>query len=161
MEASYGTVVTMTYTLSLDDGEVVGEPRHRLEYLQGCHNIVPGLEKALEGVKAGEKRSIVLEPSEAYGEYEADRLITMPIGSVPGDLELKPGAQIQAKTGRGPVTLTVSEVKSDSVVFDANHPLAGKRLHFDVEVLDLRTATGRELRQGHPGMECEDSSCCH
>ena len=160
MEAGFGMVVTVTYTLSLDDGDLVGEPGHRLEYLHGYHNIVPGLEKALEGAKAGEKRSIDLEPSEAYGERDPERVITMPIGSVPADLELRPGAQITAKTGRGPVTLTVSEVTEETVVFDANHPLAGKRLHFEVEVLDIRTAMGRELRQGHPGMECNDSSCC-
>jgi FKBP-type peptidyl-prolyl cis-trans isomerase SlyD len=160
MEATTGTVVTITYTLQLDDGEVVGEPRRRLEYLHGYHNIVPGLEKALEGVKSGDQRSVVLEPAEAYGEHDADRLITMPVDTVPRELELLPGAQITAKTSRGPVTLIVSEVKDGIVVFDANHPLAGKRLHFDVEVLDVRNATGRELRQGYPGSEEPASSCC-
>jgi FKBP-type peptidyl-prolyl cis-trans isomerase SlyD len=153
-------VVTVTYTLSLDDGELVGEPEHRLEYLHGYHNIVPGLEKALEGAKPGERRSIDLEPSDAYGEYDAGRLVTMPIGSVPADLELRLGAQITAKTGRGPVVLTISEVNDDAVVFDANHALAGKKLHFEVEVLDIRTAIGRELRQGYPGSECGASDCC-
>ena len=160
MEAGFGMVVTAIYTLTLDDGELVGEPRHRIEYLHGYHNIVPGLEKALEGAKAGDRPSIDLEPSEAYGEYDADRLITMPLGSVPTDVELRPGAQITAKTGRGPAVLTVSQVNDDTVVLDANHPLAGKRLHFDLEVLDIRTAIGRELRQGHPGLEGTDSSCC-
>ena len=160
LEATYGSVVTISYTLTLDDGEVVGERNHRLDYLHGWHNIVPGLEKALEGIKVGERRSVVLEPAEAYGDYDADQLITMPIGSVPANVQLEPGAQINVKTARGPVTLTVSEVRSDSVVFDANHPLAGKRLHFDVEVMDIRTAIGRELRQGYPGTECNDVSCC-
>ena len=160
MEATYGSVVTISYTLTLDDGEVIGERNHRLEYLHGWHNIVPGLEKALEGIKVGERRSVVLEPAEAYGDYDADQLITMPIGSVPANVQLEPGAQITAKTARGPVTLTVSEVTGDSVVFDANHPLAGKRLHYDVEVMDIRTAIGRELRQGYPGTECNDVSCC-
>lgn len=160
MEAGFGMVVTVIYTLSLDDGELVGEPEHRLEYLHGYHKIVPGLEKALEGAKPGERRSIDLEPSEAYGERDAGGLVTMPVGSVPADFELRPGAQITAKTARGPVMLTVSEVNDDTVVFDANHPLAGKRLHFEVEVLDIRTAIGRELRQGHPGSDCSASSCC-
>lgn len=160
MEASWAMVVTMICTLSLDDGEVVGERGHRIEYLHGYHNIVPGLEKALEGAKAGERRSVVLEPAEAYGERDADRLIAMPIESVPCHSELKPGIQVTAKTGRGPVRLTVVEVNNDTVVFDANHPLAGKRLHFDVEVVDIRTATGRELRQGYPGSDRGTSVCC-
>ena len=160
MEATYGSVVTISYTLTLDDGEVVGERNRRLEYLHGWQNIVPGLEKALEGIKVGERRLVVLEPAEAYGDYDVERLITMPIGSVPANVQLEPGAQITAKTARGPVTLTVSEVRTDSVVFDANHPLAGKRLHYDVEALDIRTAIGRELRQGYPGTECGDVSCC-
>jgi FKBP-type peptidyl-prolyl cis-trans isomerase SlyD len=160
VEATYGSVVTISYTLTLDDGEVVGERNHRLEYLHGWHNIVPGLETALEGIKVGERRVVVLEPVDAYGEYNADQLITMPTGSVPANVRLEPGVQISVKTARGPVALTVSEVGSDGVVFDANHPLAGKRLHYDVEVVDIRTAIGRELRQGYPGTECNDVSCC-
>jgi FKBP-type peptidyl-prolyl cis-trans isomerase SlyD len=160
LEATHGSVVTISYTLTLDDGAVIGERNHRLEYLHGWHNIVPGLETALEGMKPGERRAVVLEPAEAYGDYNADGLITMPIGSVPADVQLEPGAQIRAKTARGPVTLTVTEVRSDSVVFDTNHPLAGKRLHFDVEAMNIRTAIGRELRQGYPGTECNDVSCC-
>ena len=151
METTYGAVVTLNYTLSLENGEVLGEPEDRLEYLHGYGNIVPGLEKALEGTRPGERKTVVVEPAEAYGEHHADRLITAPIASVPRAGDLRPGMTVMAETPRGPVTLTVSQVNDDSVVFDANHPLAGKTLHFDVEVLDIRNAARHELAQGFPG----------
>jgi FKBP-type peptidyl-prolyl cis-trans isomerase SlyD len=142
----------VTGARAIQSGRQTGEPC--------AHNIVPGLERALEGAKTGDRRSVVLEPADAYGEHDADRLITIPVDSVPRELELRPGVQITAETSRGPVTPIVSEVKDGTVVFDANHPLAGKRLHFDVEVLDVRNATGRELRQGHPGSEESATSRC-
>lgn len=151
MEATYGAVVTLDYTLSLDDGETLGRPQDHVEYLHGYYNIIPGLEKALEGARPGDRRSVVLEPADAYGEHDAARLVTVPIDLVPDGTALEPGMRLMAETGRGPVELTVAEVKHDSVVFDANHPLAGKRLHFDVEVVDIRTAARHELAQGHPG----------
>jgi FKBP-type peptidyl-prolyl cis-trans isomerase SlyD len=151
MEATYGAVVTLDYTLSLESGEVMGGSRDRVEYLHGYYNIIPALERALEGARVGDRRSVVLEPADAYGEHEATRVVTVPIDSVPDGRALKPGMRIMAETGRGPVELTVSEVNDDSVVFDANHPLAGKRLHFDVEVMDIRTAARHELAQGYPG----------
>ncbi len=151
MEATYGAVVTLNYTLSLDDGEVLGEPDDHVEYLHGYYNIVPGLEKALEGVQSGERRSVVVEPVDAYGEHFADRLVTVPLDRMPEGMDMQPGVTVTTNTPRGPVTLTVSEVGDENVVLDANHPLAGKRLHFEVEVLDVRAAARHELQQGHPG----------
>lgn len=154
MEATNGAVVTLSYTLSLDNGEVVGGPEDRIEYLHGYSNIVPGLERALEGTQEGDRRSVVLEPADAYGERDTGRLVTVPIGHMPDGMELEPGVRVMADTARGPVQLTVSEVNDDSVVLDANHPLAGKTLHFDVEVIDIRTAARHELLQGFPGPQC-------
>ena len=151
MEATHGAVVTLNYTLSLDDGEVLGAPEDHVEYLHGYYNIIPGLEKALEGTQPGDRRSVVLEPADAYGERQAERLVTVPLELVPDAKELELGMRVMAETGRGPVELTVSEVKDDTVVFDANHPLAGKTLHFDVEVVDVRAAARHELSQGYPG----------
>lgn len=154
MEATRGTVVTLAYTLSLDSGEPLGEAKERVEYLHGYYNIVPGLEKALEGSRAGDRRSVVVEPSEAYGDHYDTRFITVPAAELPDGMELVPGTKVVADTGRGPVTLTVAEVGVGSVVFDANHPLAGKTLHFDVEVMDVRAAARHELAQGYPGPQC-------
>ena len=130
MEAMHGAVVTLDYTLTLDDGEVIGQEQG-VEYLHGHHNIMPGLEKGLEGIRAGEQRTVTLEPAEAYGEHDPGRLITAPIAEVPDADKLAPGMRISASTIRGPVELAVVEVREDAVVFDANHPLAGKRIHFD------------------------------
>ncbi len=150
MEAMHGAVVTLAYTLTLDDGEVLGE-EEGVEYLHGFYNIMPGLEKALEGIRPGERRAVVLEPAEGYGEHDPERFITAPIDQVPDADVLKPGMRISAGTARGPVELTVAEVHEDTVVFDANHPLAGKRLNFDVSAVDVRPALRHELTQGHPG----------
>lgn len=152
MEAMPGAVVTLDYTLALDDGETLGT-EEGVEYLHGYYNIMPGLEKALEGVQPGDRKAVVLEPAEGYGEHDPSRLITAPIAEVPDADMLKPGTRISASTIRGPVELTVAEVNDDTVVFDSNHPLAGKRLHFDVAVVDVRPALRHELRQGHPGPE--------
>lgn len=152
MEAMHGAVVTLDYTLTLDDGEVIGR-EEGVEYLQGFYNIMPGLEKALEGINPGESRTVTLEPAEAYGEHDPERLITAPIAEVPDADKLSPGMRISAHTIRGPVELTVWEVNDDTIVFDSNHPLAGKRIHFDVAVTDIRPALQHELTQGHPGPE--------
>jgi len=151
MEATHGTVVKFGYTLSLDDEETLETTDCPIEYLHGFGNIIPGLERALEGASPGDRRSVVVEPADAYGEHHAERLITVPIEEVPDGAALKPGMKVVAESGRGPITLTVSQVDDATVVFDANHPLAGQRLHFDVEVVDVRAAEPHEVRQGHPG----------
>jgi FKBP-type peptidyl-prolyl cis-trans isomerase SlyD len=150
MQATYGSVVTLNYTLSLEDGEVLGA-EDSVEYLHGYYNIMPGLERSLEGSRAGEKKAVVVEPADAYGEHDPARMVNVPIASVPDGRELQPGMKVTAGTPRGPVELTVSEVGDGNIVLDANHPLAGKRLHFDVEVIDVRAAAVHELSQGHPG----------
>ena len=89
MEAMHGAVVTLDYTLTLDDGEVIGQEQG-VEYLHGYQNIMPGLEKALEGIQAGERRTVTLEPAEAYGEHDPDRLVKAPIAEVPEADKLTP-----------------------------------------------------------------------
>ena len=151
MRTSHGTVVKMNYALSLDDDEILESSDCPMEYLHGFENIIPGLERALEGAEPGERRSVVVEPADAYGEHDPERLITVPIDEVPDGAALEPGMKLMAESARGPITLTVSQVNDDSVVLDANHPLAGKRLHFEVEVVDVRAAEVHELGQGYPG----------
>ncbi len=154
MEATHGAVVTLNYTLSLDEGEVPGGPEDRMEYLHGYHNVIPGLERALEGAGPGDRKSVIVDPVDAYGEHTTDKLITVPIDSVPDGMQLTPGMRIAADTARGQVQLTVFEVNDETVVLDANHPLAGKRLQFEVEVVDVRPAAHHELAQGFPGPQC-------
>lgn len=149
MEAGHGTVVSLKYVLKDDEGALLDSSEELFEYLHGHGNIVPGLEKALEGVEPGEQKSVVVEPAEAYGEPDPAAIVTLPMDSFPEGMELEPGMNLMGETPQGPIALKVNEVNEDSVVVDANHPLAGKRLHFDVEIVDVREASEEELAQGH------------
>jgi FKBP-type peptidyl-prolyl cis-trans isomerase SlyD len=134
-----GRHVTIEYTLKLDDGTVkdtnVGE--EPLTYQQGGRRILPGLQKALLGMKTGETRSVVLAPKEGYGERKPDAYRKMPLASVPeGKREV--GAVLNAKDGQGNRhRMRVHKITDDEVVMDLNHPLAGETLHFDVKILDV------------------------
>ena len=150
MKATRGAVVAMNYTLTDDEGELIDSSEEPLEYLHGYDNIIPGLEKGLEGAEPGQRRSVVVEPAEAYGETDPDAIITVSSDTVPEGVELTPGQMVVGDTPSGPVQLTVVEVTDDGIVVDGNHPLAGKRLHFEVEVVDVRIATDEELAEGCP-----------
>ncbi|NLV72565.1 MAG: peptidylprolyl isomerase [Actinobacteria bacterium] len=149
MQATRGAVVTLNYTLRNDEGELLDGMDQTIQYLHGYSNIIPGLENALEGVEPGNKQTVVIEPADAYGEFDPGAVVTLPCDSVPEGVELEPGMQVVGETPSGPVQLVVREVNEDSIVVDANHPLAGKTLHFEVEVTDVRTASDEELAQGY------------
>lgn len=148
MEATRGAVVTFTYTLTSDEGKLLGEAGERIEYLHGYGNIISGLEKALEGASPGDHCSVAVEPEDAYGEHDPDGVMTLSRDLSMADMDLAPGMRVIGETENGPVTLVVREVNADSIVVDANHPLAGMRLHFDVEILGVRAASQEELAQG-------------
>jgi len=151
MEATRGAVVTLNYTLRNDEGELLDGPDQAIEYLHGFGNIIPGLENALEGAQPGNRQSVVVEPADAYGDVDPTAIITLPTDTVPEGMLVEVGMQVIGDTPSGPVQLTVREVTEDAIVVDANHPLAGVRLHFDVEVVDVRAASEEELAQGYPG----------
>jgi len=145
------SVVTFHYTLRDDAGEIIdrsdaGQP---LSYLQGHGNLVPGLEQALEGKSAGEKLSVKVSPAQGYGEYSQDLLQQVPRRSLKGIGRLTPGMRLHAQTAQGPRTVTVTRITGDMVALDANHPLAGKNLNFDIEITGVREATQEELAHGH------------
>ena len=148
MEATRGAVVTLSYTLRDDEGQVIESTEKPFAYLHGFGKIIPGLEKALEGAEPGHQQEVVVEPAEAYGEPDPKAIVTLPSESIPEDMDLKPGMKVVGEAPSGPVDLTVLEVNEDSVVVDANHPLAGKTLHFDLEVVDVRAPSDEELAQG-------------
>ncbi|CUS38672.1 FKBP-type peptidyl-prolyl cis-trans isomerase [Candidatus Nitrospira nitrificans] len=145
MTVSHGKQVTLQYTLKLDDQSVVdsnvgGEP---LKFTQGRHEVVPGLEKALEGMATGEKKNVTLTPPEAYGTVDPQAFQEVDKKLLPPD-SLKVGTQLEGKTANGQkVFPRISEVKNETVVLDFNHPLAGKTLHFDVKVLDIAQASSK------------------
>ena len=137
-----GKLVSLEYTLTLDDKAVVDSNvgAQPLTYTHGSHQIIPGLEKALEGMAVGDAKQVTVAPAEGYGETDPGRLQEVQKQLIPPDA-LKVGARLQGKGPSGQMVYPlVSEIKTDTVILDFNHPLAGKTLHFDVKVLDIQQA---------------------
>lgn len=145
------TAVLFNYTLKDEDGNVIdqspeGQP---LAYLHGHSNIIPGLEAQLEGKSAGEKVTAVVAPADGYGEYHEQAVQEIPRDNFQGVEDIQPGMQFQSQSGDQVMLVTVKDVNDDVVTVDANHPLAGKTLTFDVEIVEVRAATEDELNHGH------------
>jgi FKBP-type peptidyl-prolyl cis-trans isomerase 2 len=142
MTVSNGKEVSIEYTLTLDDKEVVdsnvgGEP---LVLTHGSGQIISGLEKALEGMKVGDIKQVTVAPDDGYGPVNPEAVQEVKKEEVPPEA-LKVGSELQAKDPNGQVfNLTVVEVKDETVILDFNHPLAGQTLHFDVKILDIQDA---------------------
>ncbi|MDH4371239.1 MAG: peptidylprolyl isomerase [Nitrospira sp.] len=142
MTVSNGKQVALEYTLKLDDQSVVDSNvgQEPLKVTQGRHEVVPGLEKALEGMSVGEKKNITVPPTEGYGDVDPKAFQEVDKKLLPPD-SAKVGAQLEGKTPDGQkVFPRISEVENETVVLDFNHPLAGKTLHFDVQVLEVAQA---------------------
>jgi FKBP-type peptidyl-prolyl cis-trans isomerase SlyD len=151
MQIASDAVVSIHYTLTSDSGETLdssagGEP---LAYLHGKGNLIPGLESALTGKQPGDKLQVKLSPAEGYGEYDKGLLQTVPRRSFKGVGNVQVGMQFQVQSPQGPRSVTVTRLAGDMVTVDGNHPLAGKNLHFDVEVTEVRPASEEELAHGH------------
>lgn len=152
MKVSKDCIVSLEYRLHLGDGAIIdeSEPGQPLAYLHGRGQIVPGLEGQLEGMAIGESKKVVVTPAQGYGEHDPRGLQTVPRAMFPPDANLQPGLSISAQTEGGEVIpITIRELKGDSVVVDLNHPMAGKTLHFDVTVREVRQASTEELAHGH------------
>lgn len=151
MQIAPNSVVAFHYTLTNDQGEVLdsSEGREPLSYLQGKGNIIPGLERQLEGHKAGDKVKVRVEPAEGYGEVQPQLVQEVPRSSFQGVENVEPGMQFQAQTEGGPLLVTVTKVEGDTVTVDGNHPLAGQPLNFDVAIDSVREASEEELEHGH------------
>ena len=134
LQVADGLKVTLEYTLTLPDRTVadsnVGQPP--FSYTQGAHQIVPGLEKALTGMKAGQSKHVEVAAQEGYGAYDQKARVTVEKGRVPAGV--KTGDLLQSADGR---TVKVLEVEEKTVLLDLNHPLAGKNLTFDVKILKV------------------------
>ncbi len=151
MEISKDKVATLNYVLKNDQGEVMDQSEDgRFAYLHGANNIIPGLEKALEGKKVGDKISVTVAPAEGYGERDLEQIQQVPRNMFPPDIDIQPGMQFQAQSPDGQMMVVmVTAVNNDTVSVDGNHPLAGENLHFDVEIVDVRDASSEELEHGH------------
>lgn len=151
MEITADRVVLIHYTLKDDKGTVIdssagGEP---LAYIQGHGNLVPGLEKALEGLQDGGTLSVSVAPTDGYGVRDEALIQRVPKRSLQGSGQIKKGMQFQARTEDGMRLFTVAAVVGDMVTLDGNHPLADQTLNFDVQIVSVREATTEELEHGH------------
>ena len=144
--------VSIDYTLTNDAGEVIdssagGAP---LVYLHDAGNIIPGLEKALEGKQGGDQIQVAIEPQDAYGEYSAELVATLNRAMFEGVDELEVGMQFHASGPDGSMQIvTIKALEGDEVTVDGNHPLAGERLTFEVKVVGVRDAQDEEIAHGH------------
>ena len=147
MKIAYQKMVKIHYTLKDSEGNVLdssaaGEP---LEYMHGIGALIPGLEKDLEGRESGEKFHAEIEPALGYGEYDQSLVAEVPRAQFDTGAEITVGQQFQAETATGPMIVKVTKVTDDKITVDGTHELAGKKLFFDVEIVDVRDATEADL----------------
>lgn len=151
MQIAERTVASFHYTLTDDAGTVLDSSAGHdpLTYLHGVGNIVPGLEKAMEGRAAGDKFDVVVSPEEGYGVPNDMLIQVVPREAFQGVDSVEVGMQFQAHTPQGPISVVIAKVEDGMVTVDGNHPLAGKALHFAIEVVDVREASLEEVMHGH------------
>ncbi|MEI4472965.1 FKBP-type peptidyl-prolyl cis-trans isomerase [Frigidibacter sp. MR17.24] len=139
-QAKPGDTLHLHYKGTLDDGSVFdsSEGREPLSFQLGAGQIIPGLEAGLQGIAVGERRTVRVEAAEAYGEHHPERMQAVDRAGVPDHIPTDPGTRLQVRTQDGQaLDVVVASVSDTEVVLDANHPLAGKALTFDVELVEI------------------------
>jgi len=139
-KAKDGDTVKVHYTGTLEDGEVFDTSRERepLEFKLGEGQLIPGFEKAVKGMSEGDSAQVDIPSNEAYGEAREDLVIKVPKDQLPNDVEPQVGMQLQVNQPNGqPIPVRITEVGENDLTLDANHPLAGKDLTFDIELVEL------------------------
>ena len=151
MQIKKNTVASLNYVLKDDEDNVLDQSDSGdFVYLVGTGQIIPGLEKAVDGKQAGDQLNVSIMAVDAYGERVLEKIQRVPQKMFPKDIEIKSGMQFEAQSPDGDIAIaTVDSIDGDVVVVDHNHPLAGKNLHFEVEVVDVREASAEELEHGH------------
>jgi FKBP-type peptidyl-prolyl cis-trans isomerase 2 len=138
---SKGRLVAFNYTLTVD-GQVVDSSKGKapLQYTQGQSQIVLGLEKQLEGLRMGDKKSVTVTPQEGYGMVDPKAFQEVALSALPKNIEPKVGLMLESRDPNSGqiIRMRIAEIKKDSVVFDFNHPLAGKTLNFDIEIVSIK-----------------------
>lgn len=141
------TVASIHYTLTDNEGNILDSSsgREPLQYLHGAGNLIMGMEEGLEGKAKGDKLKLKISPAKGYGEKDESLVQKVPRSAF-GTQKIEKGMQFQTNNGQ---VVTVTQVGLEAITVDANHPLAGVELNFDVEVLSVRTATTDEISHGH------------
>lgn len=152
MQVAKHRVVSIHYTLTDAQDQVLDRsPEDKpLEYVHGVGTTIAGLEAALDGKEEGDHIQVTVKPEDAYGQHDDDLVQAVPRTMFQGVDHIEPGMQFQAETEQGPRVVTVAAVEDDQVTVDANHPLAGKRLNFDVQVEQVREASNEEIEARQP-----------
>lgn len=148
--------VSINYTLKDDEGKVIdsSEGKEALGYIQGRGMLLPKLEEQIAGKNPGDKFSTVLEAKDGYGEYHEELVTDVDRSNFETDMAIEPGMMFQAMTAAGPQIVRVTKVTDDKITVNGNHELAGVRLHFDVEIVEVRDATEEELAPQGCGGVC-------
>ncbi|AYV14677.1 MULTISPECIES: peptidylprolyl isomerase [Shewanella] len=151
MQITQHSAVTIHYRLTDAKGQLIESSFEAdpMVYLHGMENLIPGLEKALEGKGKGDTLEVTIEAEEAYGPYHDGLRQEVPLEAFGDIQDIVPGMRFIAETEMGQRPVQVTEVLDNSVIVDGNHPLAGQSLTFNVEVMDVREATAEEVAHGH------------
>lgn len=155
-----GVFVSIDYTGTLDNGEVFdsSEGRQPLEVQMGNGNVIPGFESALMGMSLNETKTFTLTPQDAYGERDPERVYNFPIADVPEGMTPEVGQTLMLSSPQGQqIPARVESIDDDKVVFDLNHPLAGKSLTFDIKVVGISQTPTQQ--QAGCGCDCSTSGC--
>lgn len=138
-QARSGDTVKVHYTGKLEDGTVFDSSRGRdpLEFQLGAGQVIPGFEEAVAGMKPGEEKSVTIPADEAYGPRRDEMVVKVDREQFPDHIEPQPGQQLQMVQNGQAMVVTVQDVSEENVILDANHPLAGKDLNFDLELVKI------------------------
>ena len=145
------TVVSMEYTLQVDGEEIdSSKGQDPLQFLVGYGNIISGLEREMMGMKVGDSKDVVIQPADAYGEFDDKAFMDVPRGEFPKDMPIEEGLELSVHDDAGQSRYArIDSIDGDNVTLNFNHPLAGDELHFNVKVVGLREPTSEELTHGH------------
>jgi len=145
------TVVSMEYTLHVDNEEIdSSKGQDPLQFLVGHGNIISGLEREMMGMRRGERKDVVKQPADAYGEFDEEAYMDVPRKEFPSDMQIEEGSELTVRDDSGQSRYArIDAIDGDTVRLNFNHPLAGDELHFNVKVVGLREPTAEELSHGH------------
>jgi FKBP-type peptidyl-prolyl cis-trans isomerase SlyD len=152
MAIGQNKVVTMNYTLKDDQGNVIQttDNKEPFKFMSGNKQILPKLEEEINAMIIGSKKNVKIPAKEAYGEYSEQAVQQVKKENFPSETDLKVGMEFVANSPEGQqMPFVIREIKNEDVTVDFNHPLAGKDLEFDVELVDVRDATLEEIQHGH------------
>lgn len=151
MQIAKNKVVTIDYVLTDEKGNLLDEAKDgTFAYLHGSHNIIPGLEEALEGKRAGESAVVSVSPTKGYGVRNDALIQAVDRSQFQEDTALVVGMQFHAQSNEGHDSVaTITQIDGDKITIDSNHPLAGVNLHFKVDIINVRDANHEEASHGH------------